>query len=107
MGLLRKTDVVGVASLAADQHRVFKPRHGLANGEFLDCQPILNRLIGVFRESMEVHDDQIRKVLDPFEIKNLAQRSNRPPNIAHRRAKHGIALYSAPVTFPSIQALEQ
>jgi hypothetical protein len=59
---------------------------------------------------MEIHDDQIRKVLDkvldkvlgPFEIKNLADPGNRAPNIAHRSTKHGIALYSTPVTFLSI-----
>jgi len=51
---------------------------------------------------MRIHDDQIRKVLDPFQIKNLTHPSNRPANIAHRRAKHGIALYSTPVTFLSI-----
>jgi hypothetical protein len=39
---------------------------------------------------MQIHDNQIRKVLDRFQIKNLAHPSNRPPNIAHRRAKHGI-----------------
>jgi hypothetical protein len=42
------------------------------------------------------------KVSDPFQIKNLAEASNRLTNIAHRRAKHAIALYSTPVTFPSI-----
>ena len=54
------------------------------------------------RKSMQIHEDQIRKVLDPFQIKNLTHPSNRPANIAHRRAKHGIALYSTPVTFLSI-----
>jgi hypothetical protein len=48
---------------------------------------------------MQIHEDQIRKVLDPFQIKNLAHPGNRPPYIAHRRAKHGIALYFTPVTF--------
>jgi hypothetical protein len=71
----------------------------LSDGEFLDCQPIFGRLIGAFRKSMQIHEDQIRKVLDPFQIKNLAHPGNRPPNIAHRRAKHGIALYFTPVTF--------
>jgi hypothetical protein len=40
------------------------------------------------------------KPLDPLEIKKLAEPGNRPGNIAHRRGKHGIALYCAAVTFP-------
>jgi hypothetical protein len=47
-------------------------------------------LPGPIGDSMQIHDDQFRKILDPFQIKNLAHPSNRPPNIAHRRAKHGI-----------------
>ena len=99
IGLPGKTDIIGVASVAAHQHGVFEPRHGLSDGEFFGCQAVLGRLLGPIGDSMQIYDDQIRKVLDPFEIKNLAHPSNRPPNIAHRRAKHRIALYSTPVTF--------
>jgi hypothetical protein len=44
---------------------------------------------------------QSRKSLDLLEIKKLAEPGNWPGNIAHRRGKHGIALYRAAVTFPA------
>ena len=106
IGLPRETYVVGIAPVAAHQHRVFQPRHGLSDGELFGCQSVLGRVLGPIGDSVEIHDGQIRKVLDkvldPFEIKNLADPSNRAPNIAHRRTKHGIALFSTPVTFLSI-----
>jgi hypothetical protein len=89
-------------SQAAQQHGILPARHRLADGKFFDCQPIIGRCVGPFGGSKQVHGDQVPEGLDVFEIKNLADPSNKAANIARRRGKHSIALCFTPVTFRPI-----
>ena len=61
IGLAGQADVVGIMSLAAQQHRVFAARHRLADGKFLDRQSVLGRQFvrPVVGGLLQIHDDSI------------------------------------------------
>ena len=87
---LRRAELVPLMAIGRKANR-------LPDGKFLGCQSVLAHVSRPIGDSMQIHDDQIRKASDPFQIKNLAHPSNRQANIARRRAKHGIALYFPPL----------
>ena len=60
INLAGQADIVGVAAVAAQQHRILDAGHSLPDGKFLDRQlPRGQSFIGAFGRLIQIHDRAI------------------------------------------------
>ena len=95
ISLAGQADIVGVAAVAAQQHRILDARHRLPDGKFLDRQlPRGQSFIGAFGRLIQIHDRAIppgfRQILQAISA-NHAHNGLGPARQAVRRTWHASA----------------